>query len=340
MSKRIRPDGVVTVVVPAYNRELYIGACITSILQQTHQQFRILVVDDGSTDNTVTIVKDLMEKDKRIELKVHAQNTGSMNSALHDAILDCQTQYFTWIGSDDTYIPSALSQLVSQHQQHPEVDYVSCDLKMTRESHPYCNYCGSAWPNWTGYASLSPFKNYDKRAYASLVYRSLCPPFPWNGMWKTDFFRRNNLTWIEYKGNTWSPDTLNGLQFFAHDMQMLHYNEFPLIIYRLHDTQDTVTGAVKDQIRCDVTLIDAIHEWFTPEEFLGKSLSTLDLSIEYLNRLRDLIQHHHERHASSEMLTSVLSDVATSALVYMWKNEGLAASEAGANLSKFFKSYL
>ena len=160
-------------------------------------------------------------------------------------------------------------------------------------------------------------------------------------MWKTDFFRRNNLTWIEYKGNTWSPDTLNGLQFFAHDMQMLHYNEFPLIIYRLHDTQDTVTGAVKDQIRCDVTLIDAIHEWFTPEEFLDKSLSASDLDLEYLKRLKDLVSNTTTRDTpASEMLTSALSDVATSALVYMWKSEGLGSSEVGRELSEFFKSYL
>ena len=101
-----------------------------------------------------------------------------MNKALHDSILNCDTEFFTWLGSDDTYIPSAISQLVAQHRLHSSVDYVSYDLKMTEAGKDYCPYCSSAWPNWSGFASMAPFKQFDKQSFVSLVYRSLCPPFP------------------------------------------------------------------------------------------------------------------------------------------------------------------
>lgn len=336
MPRSVTKNGTVTVVVPVYNREGFIVDCVKSILSQTYSNLKVIVVDDGSTDNTVRVVRNLQKSDSRLHLRVHEQNTGSMNAALEREILDCDTEYFTWIGSDDTYIPSAIELLVSQHLQNAEVDYVSCDLKMTREGHDHCNYCGSAWPNWTGYTSLNPLTQFDAKSYVSLVYRSLCPPFPWNGMWKTKFFIDNDITWIEYKGNTWSPDTLNGLHFFAHGMKMLHYNEFPLIIYRLHETQDTVTGAVSEQIRCDITLIDAIFEWFDTDVFLGEKCDDSAKHTAYINRLKSLLTHHEARFQESDKLKLALSRIAVHALTYMWEHRMPKDEES----KSFFEAYL
>ena len=337
MARSVKKDGKVTVVVPVYNRESMVGDCVKSIQDQEYTNLKIVVVDDGSTDGTVDVVKALQKSDKRVHLVEHESNTGSMNTALNVAIKKCDTEYFTWLGSDDTYcVTSAIYQLVGQHQQNPKVDYVSCDLKMSQEGHAPCVYCDSAWPNWRGFASVNPLKPYDAQSYTSLVYRSLCPPFPWNGMWKTQFFVDNNITWIEYEGNTWSPDTLNGLHFFAHGMTMTHYNEFPLIAYRMHNTQDTVTGAISEQIRCDITLINAIHEWFSTEVFLGEKLDGDDAHIAYLQRLKELTEHHAARFKGSDKIAAALSSVAVNALTYMWKHN-LSRDE---DLKSFFQGYL
>jgi glycosyltransferase involved in cell wall biosynthesis len=336
MKRTAKKDGKVTVIVPTYNRASFVETCVKSIQEQTYTNLKIVVVDDGSTDNTIEVLEALQSSDKRIEIRKNKVNTGSMNKALNTEILACDTEYVTWIGSDDKYIPSAIGQLVSQHQQNPKVDFVSCDLKMTSKNHDYCNYCGSAWPNWTGYASLNPFKQYDAESYVTLVYKSLCPPFPWNGMWKNDFFVRNDISWIEYKGNTWSPDTLNGLHFFAHGMTMVHYNEFPLIVYRLHESQDTNTGAVSEQIRCDITLIEAIHEWFDPKDFIGKSLNTPQKHLEFLNRLKELTEHHAERFKDSPKIKEALSYIAVKALTYIWNHK----VQDTTVMSEYFKKYV
>lgn len=321
MGRQVKTDGSVTVVVPVYNREAYIKDCVQSIQNQTYAHLKIIVVDDGSSDNTVALVEELQRQDDRIKLRQHETNTGSMNKALHDSILECDTEFFTWIGSDDTYIPEAVEVFVGHHRQNTSVDYVSSNLKMTREGHPFCIYCQNVWPKLEGFSSINPIVQHNAKSYATVVYKFLCPPFPWNGMWKMRFFIREDITWIEYKGNTWSPDTLNGLYFFSKGMTMAHCNQSPLIVYRLHEKQDTCTGMISEQIRCDSILIEAVHEWFSPEVFLDKSVDEKGKNEEYISRLKTLIEHHQSRHPSSEKLKSALSDVATKALIFMWEKK-------------------
>jgi len=327
MPRCIRKDGSVTIIIPTYNRSELLKECIKSALNQTYTNIEVLVVDDASTDDTVHVVEDMMKSDKRLKLRIHESNTGSQSAALAYGMSTCETEYVTWIGSDDTYIPSAIGQFVNQHTQHPNTDFVSCDLKMTREGHDFCNYCGSAWPNWRGYASLNPIKQFDASSYVYTVYRFLCPPFPWNGMWKTTFFERNGITWIDYKGNNWSPDTLNGLHFFKHGMTMVHYNEFPLINYRLHETQDTNVGLVRDQIRCDALLIDAVFEWFDPSMFEGREVDPSEIPTLYFERLKSLLAHHKERFKGREDLKEALSDTATFAMRRMWEKRTLESPD-------------
>lgn len=339
MARNIRQDGSVTILIPTYNRSALVKNCIESALNQTYANIEVLVVDDGSTDDTVDVVSELMKSDKRLKLRVHESNTGSQSAAFAYGMATCETEYVTWIGSDDTYIPSAIAQLVNQHVQNPNVDYVSCDLKMTRSGHEFCNYCGSAWPNWRGYASLNPITQFDASSYVYTVYRFLCPPFPWNGMWKTQFFEKNGITWIDYKGNNWSPDTLNGLHFFKHGMTMIHYNEFPLINYHLHESQDTNTGLVRDQIRCDAILIDAIFEWFDPSLFEGRKVDPSETPTLYFGRLKSLLDHHAARFKDREDLKEALSDTAAFAMRRMWEKQVLKDPEM-SQMYEDFRSYV
>lgn len=75
----------VTVIIPAYNSEEYIGRCLDSVLSQTFQDFEILVINDGSKDNTGEIVKEYSKKDKRIKY-MEQKNMGvarTRNRAIH-----------------------------------------------------------------------------------------------------------------------------------------------------------------------------------------------------------------------------------------------------------------
>ena len=66
---------LVSIVVPLYNNERFIGKCLNSALQQTYSNIEIIVVNDGSTDKSASIVKQSMLKDNRIKL-IDKKNTG------------------------------------------------------------------------------------------------------------------------------------------------------------------------------------------------------------------------------------------------------------------------
>ncbi len=66
----------VSVLVPAYNGATFVGQCLTSIQAQSHQDIEVLVVDDGSTDDTLAIAREFARQDPRVRVEVNAHNLG------------------------------------------------------------------------------------------------------------------------------------------------------------------------------------------------------------------------------------------------------------------------
>ena len=66
MEKKI----LISVIIPTYNNGKFLDKCIESILSQTYCEFELLIINDGSTDNTIDILKYYGQKDKRIKLKL------------------------------------------------------------------------------------------------------------------------------------------------------------------------------------------------------------------------------------------------------------------------------
>ena len=67
----------VTVLMPVYNDENFLPESIESILGQTFTNFEFLIIDDGSTDNSLKIIKKYQKKDKRINIKINKKNLGT-----------------------------------------------------------------------------------------------------------------------------------------------------------------------------------------------------------------------------------------------------------------------
>ena len=88
---------LITIVINVYNREKYIKKCLDSIVNQTYKNLEILIVDDGSTDNTVKICKSY--KDKRIRI-ISGKNTG-ISLARNVGIDNAKGNYLYYVDSDD-----------------------------------------------------------------------------------------------------------------------------------------------------------------------------------------------------------------------------------------------
>lgn len=95
----------VSVIIPTFNRAHLIGKAIKSVLNQTYKDFEIIVVDDGSTDNTEEIVKSFT--DFKIHYICHKHNRGA-STARNTAIKASRGEYFAFLDSDDEWLPEKL----------------------------------------------------------------------------------------------------------------------------------------------------------------------------------------------------------------------------------------
>ena len=92
---------LISVIVPVYKAEKYLGECIDSILSQTYESFELILVDDGSPDNSGKICDEYAEKDKRIRV-IHKEN-GGVSSARNLGLDNANGEYFTFLDADDYF---------------------------------------------------------------------------------------------------------------------------------------------------------------------------------------------------------------------------------------------
>ncbi|MBA1193709.1 glycosyltransferase [Pseudomonas entomophila] len=109
----------VSIIMPAYNAALYIRTAICGILSQTFKNFELLVVDDGSTDNTFSILEQLARSDKRIKLLRHEQTLGAY-AARNTALYNSTGFYVTNHDADDWSHPQRLELMVDSLQRKPD----------------------------------------------------------------------------------------------------------------------------------------------------------------------------------------------------------------------------
>lgn len=109
-----------SIIVPLYNNEQYITECITSVTTQSYNDYELLVIDDGSTDASTTIVSELAERDSRIVL--FSKPNGGVASARNYGINRATGHYLIFLDSDDFMMPNALVQLDSA------LGGVNCDM--------------------------------------------------------------------------------------------------------------------------------------------------------------------------------------------------------------------
>ncbi len=108
----------VSVVVPAYNAADCIEVTLRSLLMQTYHSFEVVVVDDGSTDSTATVVQAIAQEDDRIRLITQA-NAG-VAAARNAGIQAAVGQFVAPIDADDIWYPTAIARMVQRFQEMPD----------------------------------------------------------------------------------------------------------------------------------------------------------------------------------------------------------------------------
>lgn len=123
---------LVSIIVPAYNVEKYIKKCIDSILRQSYTEFELLLIDDGSTDNTSRLCDDLAQQDTRIKC-FHKPN-GGLSDARNYGLDRMSGKYVTFIDGDDYVSSNYIESLVNMMTVDKDVQIAMLPIQMLSEN--------------------------------------------------------------------------------------------------------------------------------------------------------------------------------------------------------------
>lgn len=115
---------LVSIIMPVYNGADYIGQAIESVLAQDYPNFELVIIDDGSTDNTKEVI--LRYNDERI--RYHYQENNGVSSARNRAIRQAKGQYIMPLDADDMMTPDCIILHLQEFEKYPEADLIYCDV--------------------------------------------------------------------------------------------------------------------------------------------------------------------------------------------------------------------
>ena len=111
---------MISIIIPLYNKEKCIEKTIKSVLSQTYQDFELIIVDDGSTDNSKRLVLSI--EDKRIRY-FYKQN-GGVSSARNYGLKQVSSDWVVFLDADDTFFPNALENFIEATKMYPKATIV------------------------------------------------------------------------------------------------------------------------------------------------------------------------------------------------------------------------
>jgi len=124
----------ISIVIPVYNKEKYIIECMESVLSQTYKDYEIVVINDGSTDNT----ENLLQFYKSVIRYFYQENKG-VAEARNLGILNARGEYISFLDSDDVWLPSKLEKELGLIERDKEIGLVYSNGYIINEKGKKCN---------------------------------------------------------------------------------------------------------------------------------------------------------------------------------------------------------
>jgi len=123
---------IVSVIMPVYNSEKYLGAAIESVLRQTFKEFEFIIVDDCSSDGSLEIIKKYSKKDRRIDIVENSCNLG-ISESRNAGLAAAKGKLIMNMDHDDICHPDRIRLQVQYLKQHPDVGIVGSDIDVIND---------------------------------------------------------------------------------------------------------------------------------------------------------------------------------------------------------------
>lgn len=210
----------VSVIVPVYNTEPYLRECFDSLIAQTYKNIEIIIVNDGSTDNSIDIINEYANKFSNIKI-INQENkgySGARNTALEYVTGD----YVGFVDSDDYIKPDMFEKLLTTAENN-DADIVSCSFFRVYENESV------AESNELFFNALNKNQQEHSSTIVSCPELILDDAFVWNRLYKKELLQSNNIKF---------PNDIDfGEDTYFHRIALMHANiiEYvtePLYFYR------------------------------------------------------------------------------------------------------------
>lgn len=121
--------GLVSIISPCYNREKILWRFLDSVLDQTYKKIQLILIDDGSTDGTLSVIKEYISKFEKagIRYEYYTKPNGGVSSSINEGLKYVKGEFLCWPDSDDWYEPESIEKRVEFLNDHPEFGIVSSD---------------------------------------------------------------------------------------------------------------------------------------------------------------------------------------------------------------------
>lgn len=245
----------ISIVVPVYNVETYLKECIESIRRQTYQNFEVILVDDGSSDQSGRICDEYAKIDKRVRV-IHKAN-GGLSDARNVGIKIARGEFLTFIDSDD-YISDNYLGVLMNAQQRYDADIVQGE--MTKK----CKKLGKTNPKFT-VEVMEP-----KEAFRKLLCYKRPQVYACCKLYRKTLLLNNS---IFYPVGRLNEDCATTYKMILQSNRSVF---IPEIIYFYRTTENSILNSVFSIRRMEL--------WRVPieiQEYLGKNKRDFEKELEY-----------------------------------------------------------
>lgn len=243
----------ISIIVPIYNAEKYLKKCIDSLLEQTKKELEIILINDGSTDNSEEIIKEY--KDKRI--KYFKNKNQGIGKTRNFGIEKAEGKYIMFLDSDD-YLDKTACEKMYNKVENEDLDVAICDF--------YKEY-----DNGNIEEVITPnFNTSSLKDNPDIITEYLSP---WAKIYSTEMIKKNNIKFVEnlkYEDAPFVIEALCCANKIGKVDECLNY-------YLIHTNSETT---VRDRRCFDILkIVDRIRKYTNNKEYLKEKIDKLTVRI-------------------------------------------------------------
>ena len=257
--KEKRP--IISLVLPVYKVEKYIHRCLSSVTNQTLMDIEIICVDDGTPDNSCSIIEQFASEDARIRL-VHKKN-GGLSSARNEGLKHARGEYVWFIDSDDYIVKDACEILYKDILCNaPEMIVFGAYVFPEKYADSWTNYVLSPEPAKYRNTALHE-KGYYEEAVKMLFHKPGIMPFAWRLCIKREVLEKNKLVFDETV--RFGEDTIFAFDAFPvmKSVDVLWNKLYCYCCYREGSLMFTQTGNQEKKAMANIAIVDVVLKKWT-----------------------------------------------------------------------------